>query len=84
MNERIDRRLLPRRRGWVALLPLLFLVLMMVVIGVVMGEFSKVPMTIVFAVTGAVSLFTLRGYHVEDRVKVFSWLRLDRGDRDQV
>ncbi len=72
MKERIDRRLRPRRRGWVALLPLLFLVLVMATIGVVMGGFSKVPMTIVFVVTGIVSLFTLRGYSVEERVRVFS------------
>lgn len=71
-QERIDRRHRPRRRGWVALLPLLFLVVVMALTGWVMGGFSKVPMTIVFTLTGIASLFTLRGYSVEERVKVFS------------
>lgn len=71
-QERIDRRTRPRRRGWVALLPLLFLVFIMILTGWVMGGFSKVPMTIVFTLTGIVSLMTLRGYSVDERVRVFS------------
>lgn len=71
-TERIDRRMRPRRRGWVALLPLVFLVLLMIAMAGVMQGFSKVPMTIVFALTGIVSLLTLRGYSIEERVRVFS------------
>lgn len=71
-HKRVDRRCYPRRRGWVALLPLLFLVVMMVFTGYIMGDFSKIPMIIIFMLTGILSLFTLRGYSLEDRVRLFS------------
>lgn len=67
-----DRRLRPRRRGWVALLPLLLLALLMGGMGCLMGDFSKVPMTIVFALTSLGALLTLRGYSVDERVAAFS------------
>jgi len=71
-NERIDRRLKPRRRGWVALLPLALLALLMGGMGIYFGDFYKVPMTVVFAIVGIMSLFTLRGYKVDERVGIFS------------
>ncbi len=71
-NERIDRRLKPRRRGWVALLPLALLVLLMGGLGIYFGDFYRVPMTVVFTIVGIMSLFTLRGYKVDERVGVFS------------
>lgn len=67
-----DRRLRPRRRGWVALLPLLLLVLLMGGMGWLMGDFSQVPMTIVFSLTAVGALLTLRGHTVEERVAAFS------------
>lgn len=71
-KEREDRRLRPRRRGWVALLPLLLLAVLMAGIGALMGDFSKVPMTIVFTLTSIAALLTLRGYSVDERVAAFS------------
>lgn len=62
----------PRRRGWLALMPLALLVVMMVLMGVLMGDFSKVPMCVVFLVVSIASLFTLRGYPVDERVGCFS------------
>lgn len=41
-------------------------------LGWLMGDFYKVPMTIIFLLTSIAALFTLRGYSVTDRVKVFS------------
>lgn len=67
-----DRRLRPRRRGWLALMPLLLLALLMAGMGLLMGDFSKVPMTIVFALTSIAALFTLRGYSVDERVLTYS------------
>lgn len=69
---REDRRKRPRRRGWLALMPLVLLGLLMGAMGLLMGDFSKVPMTIVFIVTGIAALFTLRGYSTEERVQAFS------------
>lgn len=71
-QEREDRRLRPRRRGWLALLPLVLLAVLMAGIGALMGDFSKVPMSIVFTLTSIAALFTLRGYTVDERVKTYS------------
>lgn len=74
MNTKVreDRRLRPPRNGWLALMPLLFLVLLMVVLGIVLNDFSSVPMTVVFIITSIVAMLTLRGYSVEERVRAFS------------
>ena len=69
---RIDRRLRPRRRGWLALMPLAVLALLMVGLGVLWGDFYKVPMTIVFLFTSLTALLTLRGFPIEERVEIFS------------
>mgnify|MGYP000062806193 CR=1 FL=1 len=61
-SHREDRRLRPRRRGWLSLLPLPLLAVLTMGIGWYTEDFSKVPMTIVFLLTALLSLFTLRGY----------------------
>lgn len=71
-KQREDRRLRPRRRGWLALMPLVLLALLMAVMGILMNDFSSVPMTIVFLFTGIASLLTLRGYSIDERVRAFS------------
>lgn len=71
-SHREDRRLRPRRRGWLSLLPLPLLAVLTMGIGWYTEDFSKVPMTIVFLLTALLSLFTLRGYSVHERVAVFS------------
>ena len=72
ITQREDRRLRPRRRGWLALMPLIILAVLMAMLGFIMGDFSKVPMTIVFLLTSIAALFTLRGYKIEERVRCFS------------
>lgn len=72
ITQREDRRLRPRRRGWLALMPLIILAVLMAMLGFIMGYFSKVPMTIVFLLTSIAALFTLRGYKIEERVRCFS------------
>ncbi len=69
-NNKLSRR--PRRRGWVALLPLLLLGAVMALLAACVGGFSRIPMTLVFLFTSAASLLTLRGYSVGERVEVFS------------
>ncbi len=64
--------MLPPTKGWVALMPLLLLALLMVAMGLLAGDFSKVSMAVVFLLTSVASLFTLRGRTLEQRVKVFS------------
>lgn len=67
-----NRRLRPRRRGWIALLPLLLLAVLMGGTGLLMGDFGKVPMTVVFLITCIASLTTLRGHSIEERIQIFS------------
>lgn len=62
----------PRRRGWVALLPLVLLGTLMGGMGSLLGDFSKVPMTVVFILTSLAALCTLRGFSIDERIKVFS------------
>lgn len=71
-KQREVRRHRPRRRGWVALLPLGLLALLTVGFGGIMGDFYKVPMTVIFLLTSVAALLTLRGYGVNDRLKVYS------------
>ena len=62
----------PRRRGWVALMPLVLLAALMGTLGLCLGDFYKVPMTVVFLLVCISSLLTLRGYALEERIEVFS------------
>ncbi len=66
------RRRRPRRRGWVALLPICLLAALMGLVGILAGDFYKVPMTIIFLITCIFSLLTLRGYRIEERIATFS------------
>lgn len=72
MNKREDRRLRPRRNGALSLVSLLLLAVVMVLTGLVMGDFSKIPMTLVFLLTSIVVLFTLSGYTIEERIRIYS------------
>jgi len=54
------------------LLPLVLLAVLMIAFGFLLGDFSRVPMCIVFLLTSIGALFTLRGYSVDERVAVFS------------
>ena len=71
-NQTNIRRQRPRRRGWLALMPLLLLAVLMGTAGVLMGDFSKVPMTVVFVVVGIASMLTMRGYSINERIETFS------------
>ncbi len=66
------RRSKPRRKGWLALSPFLVLVALMVAMSCVIGDFSKLPMTLVFLLTSVYALSTLRGYSMAERVQCFS------------
>lgn len=67
-----DRRLRPRRIGWLALTPLAMLALLIVGLGILWGDFYKVPMTMVFLITSFAALLTLRGFPIEERIETFS------------
>lgn len=72
MSKREDRRLRPRRNGALSLNSLLLLAVIMVVMGCIMGDFSAVPMSMVFLMTSIAVLCTLKGYSIEERIHVYS------------
>lgn len=67
-----DRLRRPRRKGWVALMPLVLLAVLMGTLGLCLGDFYKVPMTVVFLLVCVSSLLTLRGYALDERIETFS------------
>lgn len=71
MSEQIARKK-PKRSGWLALLPLVVLIVTMCAVGIYAKDFYSVPMILVFLVVSIVSLFTLRGYKIEERLNIYS------------
>ena len=61
-----------RRNGLLALSPLFVMILTFVGLSFCCGGFSKVPILIVFLITSAYSLLTLRGLRTDERIAVFS------------
>lgn len=61
-----------KRNGLLALSPLFVMILTFIGLSFCCGGFSKVPILIVFLVTSAYSLITLRGMRTEERIAVFS------------
>ena len=45
------------RRGWLAVSPLLLMVVLFLVLGIAAGDFNKVPLVIVFIISSAYALF---------------------------
>lgn len=73
VSSKLEARLRrPRRKGWVALMPLVLLAVLMGTLGLCLGDFYKVPMTVVFLVVCISSLLTLRGYALDERIATFS------------
>ena len=61
-----------KRNGLLALSPLLIMVASFCVLSVFCGGFSKVPILIVFLITSAYALLTLRGMKLDERISIFS------------
>jgi len=59
-------------KGLLALSPILVLVGLIVGVSLYFGDFYKVPLVLVFIVTACVSLLTLRGVKLNERIKIFS------------
>lgn len=71
-TQHIDRRLKPRRSAWLALSPFLILILLLVATSYAVGDFSKVPMTVVFLGTSIYAMLTLRGHSMSERLQCYS------------
>ncbi len=62
----------PRRNGVLALSPLLVMAVLFVALGLLLGDFGRVSLPMVFVLTAVYALFTLRGLPLESRITVFS------------
>ena len=59
-------------KGLLALSPMLVLILLMVGLSLYFHDFYKVPPVIIFIITAAYALATMRGVKVSERITIFS------------
>lgn len=59
-------------KGFVAVSPMLFFLLLFLAVGLALGDFSRVPLIVVFLLSSFYALLTLRGTSVEERIACFS------------
>lgn len=68
MNEKHTKT----RKGWLALLPLLLLLLLMAVSVFGSNFDNPLPMTVVFSLVAIFAIATLRGFSFDHRIRIFS------------
>ncbi|MBQ9568649.1 MAG: Na+/H+ antiporter NhaC family protein [Alloprevotella sp.] len=68
----MPRIIAQKRNGLFALSPMLMMVIAFIGLSFLCGGFSRVPILIVFLITSAYSLLTLRGKSTEERIAIFS------------
>lgn len=66
------RRKRPRRYGILAISPLFVLAALFLGFSLHLGDFSRVPLLIIFSATSIYALFITRGYPAEERIARFS------------
>ncbi|MDO4930902.1 MAG: Na+/H+ antiporter NhaC family protein [Bacteroidales bacterium] len=62
----------PRRNGLLAISPLFVMALAFIVFSLLLGDFSKIPLIIVFILTSTYALVTTRGGTMTERIQLFS------------
>lgn len=62
----------PRRNGLLAISPLFVMALAFIVFSLLLGDFSKMPLIIVFILTSTYALVTTRGGTMTERIQLFS------------
>ena len=71
-RKKISSEKRPPRNGLLALSPLLVMAVLFVALGLLDGDFGRVPLLMVFVLTAIYALLTLRGLPLESRITVFS------------
>ena len=71
-RKKISSEKRPPRNGLLALSPLLVMAVLFVALGLLYGDFGRVPLLMVFVLTAIYALLTLRGLPLESRITVFS------------
>ncbi len=71
-QTRTGKRQRPRRNGLLAISPLFVMAGLFVFFSMVLQDFSKIPLIIVFALTSAYAMLTTRGLTLSGKVSLFS------------
>lgn len=58
--------------GFVSISPMLFFLALFLGVGFALGDFSKIPLIVVFLLSSFYAVLTLRGVSVEERIRCFS------------
>ena len=63
---------LNKKKGFLALSPLLFFIVLYLVTSIVAGDFYKVPITVAFMLSSIYAIIVMYGYPISKRIEIFS------------
>jgi len=63
---------LNKKKGFLALSPLLFFIILYLVTSIIAGDFYKVPITVAFMLSSIYAIIAMYGYPIDTRIKIFS------------
>jgi Na+/H+ antiporter NhaC len=63
---------LNKKKGFLALSPLVFFIALYLVTSIIAGDFYKVPITVAFMLSSIYAIIAMYGYPVDTRIKIFS------------
>ncbi len=61
-----------KKKGFLALSPLVFFIALYLVTSIIAGDFYKVPITVAFMLSSIYAIIAMYGYPVDTRIKIFS------------
>ncbi|MBP7357760.1 MAG: Na+/H+ antiporter NhaC family protein [Prevotella sp.] len=61
-----------KKKGFLALSPLLFFIILYLVTSIIAGDFYKVPITVAFMLSSIYAIIAMYGYPIDTRIKIFS------------
>lgn len=61
-----------KKKGFLALSPLLFFIVLYLVTSIIAGDFYKVPITVAFMLSSIYAIIAMYGYPIDTRIKIFS------------
>lgn len=59
-------------KNWLSVSPMVFFIVLYLILGFIGGDFTKIPLIVVFLLSSIFALFTLRKISIEERIACFS------------
>lgn len=59
-------------KNWLSVSPMLFFILLFLLLGLISGDFTKIPLVVVFLLSSIFALLTFRNTSIEERIACFS------------